>query len=115
MMIKAKKYVATFIVLSYIALSIANVTHYHHIKIFPLLSENVSEFQIVHKGFNHSFFLCPIQYNFNSLHNLISSQISFSNIFFLKAQNISLIKTNFYPSYLIYHSISLRAPPELIL
>lgn len=114
MIIKAKKYIVSFIVLSYLALSIANSTHYHHIQIFTNFSENISEFPQVQKGFNHSFFLCPIQNTFNSLHNLISSQISYSNVFLLKAQNISLIKTYFYPSYLIYHSISLRAPPELL-
>lgn len=114
MVIKTKKYIAAFILLSYVALSIANVIHYHQIKINTDLSENVSEFQLVPKGFNHSISLCPIQNTFNSLHNLTISQIAYSNIFFLQTQNISLIKTHFYPSYLIYHSISLRAPPEIL-
>lgn len=113
MIIKTKKYIASFIVLSYIVLSIANITHYHYISINTNLSKNISEFPKVQKGFNHSISLCPIQTNFNNLHNLTISQIAYSNIFFLQAQNISLIKTHFYPSYLTYHSISLRAPPEL--
>lgn len=115
MVIKTKKYIASFILLSYIALSIANVTHFHRIKIGTNLSEKyVSEFQLVQKGFNHSFFECPIINTFNNLHNLVNFQIDYSVVFLLQEQDISLIKTQSFLKYLIYSSISPRAPPALL-
>lgn len=114
MIIKIKKYIASFIVLSYFALSVANVTHYHHIAINTNLSENVSEFQLVQKIFNHSFFECPIHNAFNSLHNLTNLDFAYSSLIFLEVEDISVNSTQSFPSYLVYHSIALRAPPELL-
>jgi hypothetical protein len=114
MILKTKKYIASFIVLSYLALSAANVAHYHHIIINTNLSENVSEFQLVQKAFNHSFFECPIHNTFNSLHHITNLQFAYSLIIFLQPQNISINNAQANYSYLIYYSVLLRAPPELL-
>lgn len=114
MRVNFRQYIALLIVLSYIALSIANVTHYHHIAINTNLSKNVSESQLVQIGFIHSFFECPIHTTFNNLHNLTDLQSSYSLIIFLQSNKISSKNIQSLPSYLIYHSILLRAPPELL-
>lgn len=114
MIAKTKKYIASLIVLSYIALSIANVTHYHNITINNNSSENVSEFQLVPNVFKHSFFECPIHNTFNNLHNLTDLQFPYSLIPFLQVLDISSKSTQSYPLNLICNSISLRAPPELL-
>ncbi|MCL6494298.1 MAG: hypothetical protein K6T54_05885 [Ignavibacterium sp.] len=114
MILKTKKYIAALIILSYFALSVANVIHFHHITINTNSLENVSEFQFVQKVFNHSFFECTVHNAFNSLHHLTDLQFAYSLVLFLQPQNISLKNTQANYSYLIYSSVLLRAPPELL-
>lgn len=114
MIIKAKKYITFLIVLSYLTISVAHLTHYHHISINNNSSENLFEFQLVQKGFNHSFFECPIINIFNSLHNLTNLQIANSLTFYLTAQSISFKNIQSFPSSISYHSVTLRAPPALL-
>ncbi len=106
---KSIKIVSFIILISYLAVSIANVVHYHdylyNFKDLTLLkSENTQ------KLLSHSFENCIINQTFNSIHKFYnrSINISFSNY---KAISYFLLDNFTKPQSSFFSDINSRSPP----
>lgn len=110
-----KKLTTYFILLSYLALFIANIFHYHSISFNKNYFNEVSEqdnglYAVTH----HSALNCPVQNTFNNLHNF--SSVIQQNSDYIAADNEKqiLIKSDFSKSNSSHYTFSLRAPPILL-
>jgi len=112
---KIDKIISLLLITSYVALFVANVTHYHHINLASVLYQNVFEPQINQKAFSHSFFECTIHSTFNNLHNLTDLFFSNSWSYFFKSESLITSYQHFHLSGKKLNSNQLRAPPKLLL
>lgn len=112
---KMKKKITTYsILISYLALFLANIFHFHYLTLNSFNLNQVSEqskrnFSLTH----HSAFQCPVHNTFNSLHSSDSgSKEHFENIF-IQTEKFSLKKSDYAQSLFFFKTFSLRAPPIL--
>lgn len=103
-----------FILTSYVALLLANITHFHSVhfntNIFPIFSEN----NLLNRNANHSYFDCPFHIIYNNLHNVNLTAQSHQYFLFNETEKLVSLDTESSPLLNVYHSILLRAPPELL-
>ncbi len=114
MKIKILKIIYAFVLTSYVVLLFANITHYHSIYVNTNLSPIVSENNILNRNANHSYFNCPFHITFSNLHNINLTAQSHQYFLFDESEKLFSSDKESTPLFNIYHSILLRAPPELL-
>lgn len=103
-----------FILTSYVALLTANITHYHSVHFNTNLSPIFSENNLLNRNPNHSYFDCPLHITFNNLHNVNLTAQSHQYILSNESEKLVSLDKHSTPLLNVYHSILLRAPPELL-
>lgn len=104
-----------FILTSYVALLTANITHYHSVHFNTNLSPIFSENNLLNRNPNHSYFDCPLHITINNLHNVNLTVQSHQYFLFNESEKLVSLNKHSTPLLNVYHSILLRAPPELLL
>lgn len=110
-----RKVITYFALISYLALFIANIFHFHHIVLKKNYYHEVSELnKSVYLASYHSALNCPVQNTFNNLHNFsLFPQQKSAEIFDFNEKQV-LIKSDFPKSISFYYNFSFRAPPFLL-
>lgn len=114
MMAKILNIIYYFILTSYVALLLANITHYHSVHFNTNLSPIVSENNLLNRNANHSYFDCPFHITYNNLHNVNLTAQSHQYFLFNESEKLVSLDTESSPLLNVYHSILLRAPPKLL-
>lgn len=110
-----RKLITYLILTSYLALFLANIFHFHHLKLNNYNLNEVSEQnKNIYSTIEHSSIQCPVHNTFNNLHfSYLSSKLQAINIF-TSREKFSLKSFDFFQSLFFYNTFGLRAPPTYL-